>query len=283
MDPLKEQLRKLVRLLQPHDIPLIIGGGYGLVLRTEYIRQSGLRTRFTEVPNARSTDDIDIFLSVEIICDPAKMQQIRMSLDELGYAPYEPAKYYQFVLPNDVAGLTRQLKVDLLSGDVRGEKRSRVRIDERRIRPRESSNLHARITPEAITIEECLLPVEIGDDPSESARVYLPHPLSFLILKLHALSDRRNDGTKGPYHAFDIYRITAMMTKEEWEESEEIIKRFSSEQKVVEARVIVREMFASAQSQGPQLIRVHAREVGYEISNDRLEELVEDLQQILQA
>ncbi len=37
-DPLREQLRLLALELQKDEIKLILGGGYGLVLKTEYIR-----------------------------------------------------------------------------------------------------------------------------------------------------------------------------------------------------------------------------------------------------
>lgn len=40
LDPLREQLRLLTIELQKDKIKLILGGGYGLVLKTEYIRQT---------------------------------------------------------------------------------------------------------------------------------------------------------------------------------------------------------------------------------------------------
>jgi hypothetical protein len=60
-DPLREQLRLLAAELQKDDIKLILGGGYGLVLRTEYVRRTQAATRFEEIPEARSTNDLDLF------------------------------------------------------------------------------------------------------------------------------------------------------------------------------------------------------------------------------
>ncbi len=39
-DPLREQLIRLAEELQKEDIKLILGGGYGLLLRTEYIQRT---------------------------------------------------------------------------------------------------------------------------------------------------------------------------------------------------------------------------------------------------
>lgn len=49
-DPLREQLIKLAAELQKEDIKLILDGGYGLLLRTEYIRRTKSVTRFEKIP-----------------------------------------------------------------------------------------------------------------------------------------------------------------------------------------------------------------------------------------
>ena len=40
--------------LQKDEIKLILGGGYGLLLRTEHIRRIEAATRFEQIPEARS-------------------------------------------------------------------------------------------------------------------------------------------------------------------------------------------------------------------------------------
>lgn len=40
-DPLRTELCALVQILQPLGIQVIVGGGYGLFLRYEYIQRSG--------------------------------------------------------------------------------------------------------------------------------------------------------------------------------------------------------------------------------------------------
>ena len=89
-DPLREQLRLLAFELQKDDIKLILGGGYGLVLRTEYIREAQVATRFKEIPEARSTNDLDLFLSAEIVTSTEKIEKIRDALEKLKFEPIAP-------------------------------------------------------------------------------------------------------------------------------------------------------------------------------------------------
>ena len=56
-DPLRDELINLARALSPHGIDLIVGGGYGLFLRTEHVLNTRAKTRFDEPPEARATDD----------------------------------------------------------------------------------------------------------------------------------------------------------------------------------------------------------------------------------
>ena len=101
-DPLREQLRLLALELQKDEIKLILGGGYGLLLKTEYIRQTNAVTRFEEIPQARSTNDLDLFLSAEIITSTEKIEKIRDALEKLKFEPVAP--FFQFQLPNIFEG-----------------------------------------------------------------------------------------------------------------------------------------------------------------------------------
>lgn len=281
VDPLREELRKLARALEPHAIRLIVGGGYGLLLRVEQIRLSGARTRFAELPGARSTNDIDIFLGAEVITDAAKTALIRVALDALGYEPIEGARYYQFVLPVAYEGLPRGVKIDLLAAPVSGDREAAVRQDSRRVRPREGEGLHAHTTPEALTVEDHAQPVDIGGD--EPIVVYLPHPFSYLLLKLFALRDLLDDETKGrgTHHAFDIYRTIAMMTAGEWEEAVRMRVRYAVSAPIVEAGRLVEELFSNLEAPGMLRLREHARRVGEQLPPDNLRGMIYDLHELL--
>ncbi len=135
------------------------------------------RTRLEQIPIARSTGDIDVFLTTEVIVDKNKMAAIRQALDELGYSPVPGAEYYQFFREVEIGEVPRNLKFDFLAAPVLGKEGQKIKADVRRIRPRGTTDtpMHAHTTPEAMTIEEHLISVDIGeaDQPIE---VFLPHP-----------------------------------------------------------------------------------------------------------
>jgi hypothetical protein len=281
-DPLREQLIKIAKKLQEQDINLIIGGGYGLVLKSEYISQSGQQTRFKEQPISRSTNDLDIFLSTEIITKADKFTKIRDVLTEHGYMPIESAKFYQFWLPIKYEGLEKPIKIDILAGLPKDEKQLKtVKKDERRIRPHGVKNLHGRITEEAVTIETGLLQYNLLDE-NTPVYVFLPHPFTYITMKLFALRDRLEDEEKdfGAYHAFDIYRVISMMTEEEWEQSCTMRDEFAEELKIQEARQIVGELFSNDDSLGVLRIKQHAKLVETELLDENILALVKDLNEL---
>lgn len=280
-DPLREQLRLLALELKNDNIKLILGGGYGLVLKTEYIRQTNAATRFEEIPQARSTNDLDLFLSVEIIINAEKIEKIRDALEKLKFEPVAP--FFQFRLPVVFEGLEQPVKIDLLAAPPETDEHRRlVKINKPRIRPKKAKNIHGYLTEEALTIEENLLPINIADNEENPLEIYLPHPFSYLVMKLFALRDRLEDEGKdfGAYHAFDIYRIIAMITEKEWNEAINLRDNYCNAPKIIEAAEIVGELFPNVESIGVLRIRQHAKAVGFTIPPENLTALIEDLQEI---
>lgn len=281
-DPLCEQLQLLVLELQKDEIKLILGGGYGLVLKTEYIRQTQAVTRFEEIPQARSTNDLDLFLSAEIITSAEKIEKIRDALQKLKFEPVAP--FFQFQLPTVFEGLEKPVKIDLLAAlPLTEATRKLVKINKPRIRPKNAKNIHGYLTEEALTIEENLLPVNIAGEGDAPLEIYLPHPFSYLVMKLFALRDRLEDEEKdfGAYHAFDIYRIIAMMTEKEWNEAVKLRENYRNAPKIIEAAEIAGELFSNVESIGVLRVRQHARSVAFIIPPENLAALIEDLQELL--
>ena len=261
-----------------------MGGGYGLVLRTEYVRRTGIATRFDEIPEARSTNDLDLFLSAEIITSAEKTEKIRDALAELGFEPIAP--YFQFHLPIKYEGLEMSIKIDLLAAMPQSEReRGLVKISKPRIRPRKASNIHGFLTEEAITLEENLQPIDVSEAGESPLEIYLPHPFSYLVMKLFALRDRLEDEKKdfGAYHAFDIYRIVGMMSEREWNEALELKARYRDAPKIKEAGRIAGELFAGGglESIGVLRVRQHAGATNFSIPPENLAALIEDLRELL--
>lgn len=282
-DPFVTELIALDRALRG-EFPLIVGGGYGLVLRQRYLRAERIRTR-RAFPPARSTQDIDLFLQLEVLLDPQRMERFRAALDSLDYRPVESARYYQFVRDLEIAGQQRDLKIDLLSRlPESAPEMAALKADRRRIRNRSFHQLHTHATPEAVTVEESLLPLVLSHD-GRRATVYIPHPFSYLLLKLFALRDQIENPAKfhGRHHAFDIFCIVAMMTRTDWEGALSLRTRFSAAPPVVEARGLVNHLFGSLAAPGVQCIVEHAEQTGYRIPVREIDEFRWDLAEVFAA
>jgi hypothetical protein len=277
-DILRDELERLARDLEPRAVPLIIGGGYGLLLSQEHVQQSGVPT-VREIPEARSTNDLDLFLSVEIVTDADKMGALRDVLHASGYTASPGAEHYQFRRDVLHRGAQRNIKVDLLAPPPRDlELLEKVRVDARRLRNRMVRGIHAHTTPEAFSISEEVMALKLGEAPA--VHVQIPHPYSFLLLKLFAFRDRRNDPAKELryYHAFDLYRIVAMMTEEGYGTAEALRDRFAGDEVVVEAQRIVAELFVDLNSKGALAVLDHSRMVGATITDEHLVAFLEDLE-----
>ncbi len=278
-DPMRDQLVKLAQKLRRDDIKLIVGGGYGLILKAEYLRQKQLATRFPDFPDDRSTNDIDAFLNSEIITDAAKIEKLRDALQELNFESV--ADFFQFAVSIDDKNPDLKVKIDFLAPPVSEEKRKLVKINKPRIRPKKASKIHGYLTEEAVTLEENLISINLTN-AANPAEVFLPAPFTFLVLKLFALRDRLEDESKdfGAYHAFDIYRIIAMMTETEWKQAIEMREKFAGEPKVQEARKIVGELFSPEELIGVRRIRQHIRSVEIEVEDNNILDLIKDLNEL---
>ncbi len=261
-DPLLAELRSFANKLAEKNIRFIIGGGYGLLLKVSHIQRTGARTRIEQIPIARSTGDIDVFLTSEVITDPNNMAEIRNALDELDYSPVVGAEYYQFFREIAIGGTKRNIKFDFLAAPVSGEQAKKVKSDVRRIRPRGATKvpMHAHTTPEAFTIEEHLIEVDIGER-DKPLPVFLPHPFSYMLLKLFALRDQLDNEKKdfGRNHAFDLYLTWAMMTEDELNQMKEFLTAYSSTEVVAEAIEIAGQLFRDENALGTIRLREHAQ------------------------
>lgn len=268
-DPLGVELIRLARELETHDIPLIVGGGYGLFLKTKLLLELNEPTRIDPFPSARSTEDLDFFLQTEIVSSDAKFREIRKVLDK-DYEPIKGAEYYQFKKRVLTSGLAQPIKVDFLAFPPESvELRKLVDVDVRRTAPKGKKRvLHAHTTEEAFLVEETALSISL--EKELSAAIFIPHPFAYLFLKLNAVNDRVDDSVKGLYHAFDVYRIIAMMTENEWNESTSLATRYSDHKQFEKAAAIVADLFANEDSKGVILVKRFAAQSGEKPESDKL-------------
>jgi len=252
LSQLSDALLDLIENISSSEHKLIIGGGFGIYLRhKELLKARNTKTLLKEWPQPRSTNDLDLFLKTELLADSSKLKPLANAIQKLGYNPIETAKYYQFFKPGPQGGETGGFKIDILTGPVENLRRVGVKADSRRAHPKPKIEFHAHPLDEALTLEEHLRSVVI-ESSGRKGEVFIPHPFSFIMMKLFALHDRQNDSGKdyGRHHALDIYTIIAMMTSCEWEESMRLSDKYKNNIKVKEAAGIVDDMFKDELSLG---------------------------------
>jgi len=276
---LQTSLLDLLRKIEGTDIKLIVGGGFGIYLKIDYVRRLDRRTLLQEWPELRSTNDIDLFLRPELLIESGKLRPLSEAITKLGYQVVPGAEKYQFVRPGPEGIAAGSIKIDLLTGPQERFQGTTVRVDVRRARPNPSIGIHAHPVNEAITLEEGLLSVSLVRKLSSGefwqGEVFLPHPYTFSLMKLFAFRDRLDDADKefGRYHALDLYTIVATTTEEEWSYALALRDQHRNLPSVLEAGRIVAEYFYALDRLG--IIRL--RESPYYRSELQLDEFMSAL------
>ena len=262
MDPLLTSLLDLIHALRDDGIPLTIGGGFGLYLKRRHLDRTGERTLLDQLPEPRSTNDLDLFIRAEILADLAKTRRVADAIRSLGYEPVAGAEYMQWRRPVPVGGETQYVKLDLLVGPI-GSHQSRLKVNGPRARPKGDIQLHARWTDEALTIDTRPVAVTLagrrsGGEAAEET-VFVPDAFPYLMMKLFAFHDRRDDPQKdvGRHHALDLYTVIGMMTEAEYDRAVESGRELATDDRVTRARAIVAADFSGVTRPGVLRMREH--------------------------
>ena len=285
MPDLQTALLDLLHEVKGTDIKLIIGGGFGIYLKTNHVRRMGVRTLLSEWPEPRSTNDLDLFLRPELLIQSAKLKPLAKAIVRLGYQVVPGAEKYQFVRPGPGGVETGSIKIDILTGPQSRFQGTRVKTDDRRARPNPSVGIHAHPVDEAPTLEEGLLSEPLTGKLSSGepwqAEVFLPHPYTFMMMKLFAFRDRLDDADKefGRYHAMDLYTIVATTMETEWNQALEFRNRQRGDSYIVGAGRLVDEHFSALDRMG--MIRL--RESRYYRPGLQLDEFMSALQELFPA
>jgi hypothetical protein len=262
MDPLTTHLLDLLYELEESSIPLMIGGGFGLFLKRRHLDATGQRTLLASLPEPRATNDLDLFLRAEILSNLQRTREVRAAFVRLGYAPVDEARFLQWKREVVIAGVPRQVKIDVLVGPL-GRHRSALKVSPPRVRPRGEIEFHAHTVEEAVLIEEHPVPVPVSGVRSNGAphagTVDVPDAFPYLVMKLHAFADRLTDANRdlGRHHALDLYTIVGMMTEPEYERARRWGAEHAQNPHVARAGAIVRDHFAADTSLGALRLREH--------------------------
>jgi hypothetical protein len=131
-----------------------------------------------------------------------------------------------------------------------------------RVRPKGTIEFHAHAVEEALFLED--QPVihvvrgQLSSGEPYRSTVQLPHPFPYLMMKLNAFHDRKDDLSKdlGRRHALDLYAIVGMMTEAEYDRARELGARGSGEH-AAHAKAIVRGDFSDRTAIGILRLREH--------------------------
>jgi hypothetical protein len=263
MDPLTANLLDLLLELREHPIPLTIGGGFGLYLKRMRLDETRERTLFSQLPMPRATNDLDLFVRADMLCDLQSMETVAAAPDRLGYEVVPEAMYMQWKKHFDLHGQDREIKVDLLVGPL-GQFRERLHVKGVRARPIGPIRLHAHTLEEAVHIDKSPVTLTISGNRSNGepaeAQIHVPQPFTYLMMKLFAFRDRKEDRDKnlGRHHALDLYTIVAMQVESEYQESLRLGNLYGGDARVETAREIIGSDFAGPTSVGVIRLREHS-------------------------
>jgi hypothetical protein len=262
MDQLTANLLDLLHELEGQDIPITVGGGFGLYLKRQHLARTGQPTLFDRLPEPRSTNDLDLFLRAEVLADLDRTREVAVAIRRLGFSAVEEAKFLQWKRDVLVAGVPQEVKIDVLVGPL-GEFRKKLHIQMPRVRPRGSIQFHAHAVEEAIHVEDEPIAVMVTGKRStgepDAGTVHVPQGFPYLMMKLHAFDDRKDkvDKDRGRHHALDLYTIVGIMTEREYERARELGAAHAANEHVRRACAIVRDQFAVRTAVGMLRLREH--------------------------
>lgn len=239
---LLDELINLAEQFDKANLPLIIGGGLSLFIRTSLIKKK-TGQRYPIQPDQRSTKDIDIFLNSEIIADINQVAKIKNILNNLGYLP--KTKYFQFTKDKDVL-------IDILSAPPLENDIDKVIIKKPRIKPQGITEFHAYLVEEAEFINIGLINVSEFFKNNSVHNLFILSSYNFILLKLFAFNDRINDETVdyGRHHAFDIFATILNMDENDWENANTQLHQMKSSNLLNRIQELINKYFSSSNDLG---------------------------------
>lgn len=275
-------LIELAKELEKSNIPLILGGGLSLYLRTALLNKK-YSPRFPKRIVQRSTKDIDIFLTSDLIADAAKVGIIRDALNSLGYKPI--TKYFQFSKSLSVAG-SREIVIDILSAPPSDQDIDKTKTKGIRIKPEGIENFHAYLVNEAKDINLGLIQVNDFSNLNYSADIsnlFILSSFNYIILKLHAFRDRVNDSSVdfGQHHAYDIFATVIDMDKTDWENAKHHLSINQDADYIKSALDIINNFFSEIDHLGTIRLRENKLYQRDKVEYDKyLKDFINDLKEL---
>lgn len=241
-------------LLWPHFSPLwkdlhaasstdiLIAGGYGLFLKQRWLAEGTPPRTVVPIQNwqdaiPRVTKDVDLVLGLDLIKDATLQKSVITALTTNGFEasdrPHE--RRWKFIkrLQDD-----RTIVIEMHSRRPSPGEVGVVATD-KRVKHKPSlgeHGVHGRTNPEAVGSELHPFSFELN-----GVGLYVPNPVTWSVMKLTATMDRwaaaqnldrdeeqrEFDRLQAAKHAQDVYRVVAMMTIDERDRADDVVKALS--------------------------------------------------------
>ena len=273
-DPLSPYLAEIIA--QPEAKDVILSGGFGIRLKQHHLEQrreaeGGQQiTLINEIPEARATQDIDLFLNVSLWMDKEKAVALGAALKErLEYQTV--AHSWQYWKP--LKGLeNRRVKLDLIArAPTPEEALVKVRGNPKQVGREMKTGISGRETPEAFAIDDFTIELVFSYGGNEHP-VFVPHPYAWLNMKVRAaydwlkelnglVSDKlTSEGDRVRLkHVYDVYVLAAILTEDELAQSSFLANKYVHHEEAKKTREQVIELYGKPNAVGIQAVGTYSK------------------------
>ena len=238
-------------LLWPHFQPLwrdliaasstniLVAGGYGLFLKQRWLSSSASLPTVVPIPNwldttPRVTKDVDLVLGLDLIKDASHQKSVVSALKQNGFEASDRESEQRWKFLKRLSG--DQLIVVEMHAQRPDPNLDGITATGKRVKHKLSlgeQGVHGRTNPEAVGSE--LHPFQFSLD---NVNLFVPNPVTWSVMKLTATRDRwvssqdlsrdeefrEFNRLQAAKHAQDVYRVIAMMTREERDRANEVVE-----------------------------------------------------------
>jgi hypothetical protein len=262
---------------------LLLAGGYALFLKQKRLTEQNDLPTVVAIERwgsnqPRVTNDFDFIADLDLIASPVEQERVHEVLERHHFHVVPQNARWQF---RKSAGEDRVVLLDF-HAQRPGEERTDLRVGARRIKPGRSlgkRGIHARENREASGAERHPFSFTY-----RGLDIVVPNPVTLAVMKLVAMRDRwlaSQDASKSAYdratearearkHAADVWRIVAMVTRQERDLAHEVVDAVRATPTFHDARTILFEFFASDETPGSLAVAGMWREEDHQLIQSTL-------------
>lgn len=256
-------------IVTPEGGKLVVGNVRTLVEIHQWIEQT-----------PRVTKDFDFIVSLDLIASAEEQRRLDEILERHDFVVVQENARWQF---EKAIGKEQKVILDFHS-PVPANKQDHLRVDLRRVKPKPSlgeTGVHGHANPEAEGFELCPFSFKFN-----GLEILLPNPVTLAVMKLTAMRDkwrvsqndlesakvRDEESRQARKHAEDVFRIAAMMTRQENDTASEVLKAIHASTSYSTAASIFSQFFKTSENWGWQVVEAKWQPEDFQIIRKMLAE-----------